>query len=806
MNPELEKVYDPKQVEAKWYKKWEEADSFRTEVRKDKKRFVIMMPPPNVTGILHMGHALQDTVQDALIRYYRMQGYEALWLPGTDHAGISTQNVVEKKLLAKGTKKEDLGREKFLQEVWKHKEEHGGIIMKQKRFLGDSADWSRERFTMDEQLSQAVRAAFVHLYEKGLIYRGDYIVNWCPRCGSAISDDEVNHKEHDSHLWWINYPLKDYPDRYIQVATTRPETMLGDTGVAVNPEDERYRDLIGKTVILPLIGRGIPIVADEAVSLEFGSGAVKVTPAHDPDDFEISKRHNLPPIKVIGEDGRMTAEASEKYRGMDRFECREVVVEDLKREGLLVKITDHKHSVGHCYRCKTVIEPYLSRQWFVKMQPLAQPAIAAVKEGRIKFVPRRWEKVYYGWLENVRDWCISRQLWWGHRIPVWYCEDCGEVIVPREDPSECPECGSKKLQQDPDVLDTWFSSWLWPFSTLGWPGDTPEMKYFYPTDVLVSGYDIIFFWIARMIMAGLEFTGEIPYHTIYITGMIKDEQGRWMSKSLGNGIDPIDMINQYGADAVRYSLTVLNTLGQDIKLAPSRFEMGRNFANKLWNAGRFLQMQGGVKGVETAEAELADLWISSRFQKVVDRVHKNMKRFRLDDALLAIYEFTWHEYCDWYLELIKSRLYGKDDSRRETALTLARDVMRGILELLHPFMPFITEELNAAVCDGEGMLIKATYPKKQKRWVNEESEVKMSFLMETIGAIRNLRSEMHVPPLKMAEIVLIGEDEQIELIEDHIDYFTTLARVDRALRGKEKPHPASSAIVEGLEIFLPLVR
>jgi len=804
MKTELEKTYDPKKVETKWYKIWEENDSFRTKVDENKKRFVIMMPPPNVTGILHMGHALQDTIQDALIRYHRMMGYESLWLPGTDHAGISTQNVVEKKLLAKNIRKEDLGREKFLEEVWRHKEEHGGIIMKQKRYLGDSADWSRERFTMDEQLSRAVRAAFVQLYDRGLIFRGDYIVNWCPRCRSAISDDEVDHEEHNGRLWWINYYLKDLPNQFIQVATTRPETMLGDTAIAVNPKDPRFKGLVGKTAIIPVIKREIPIIADSEVSLEFGTGAVKVTPAHDPNDFEIGKRHSLPSIKVLDEDGKMTVEAGEEFIGMDRYECREALIEELKLRKLLVKTTDHTHAVGHCYRCRTVIEPFLSRQWFVKMKPLAEPAIEAVKDGRIKFVPKRWEKVYFSWLENVRDWCISRQLWWGHRIPVWYCQDCSETIVPLKDPDNCPKCGSENLEQDPDVLDTWFSSWLWPFSTLGWPEKTPEMKYFYPTDVLVSAYDIIFFWIARMIMAGLEFTGDIPYHTIYITGMIKDEQGRWMSKSLGNGIDPIDMINQYGADAVRYSLTVLNTLGQDIKLAPSRFEMGRNFANKLWNAGRFIQMQGGLQGIEPAEDELVDRWISSRFQKVVDIVHRKMKQYRLDDALMAIYEFTWHEFCDWYLELIKPRLYGKDPSARQKALTLSHDLLRGTLELLHPFMPFITEELNQAVTGGDGLLIKADFPKKQKRWINEDAEEKMAFLQEVIGVVRNLRSEMNVPPMKMAEIILIGDKNKIKLIEDHIDYFTNLAKVDRAYRSEVKPKPASSAIVGNLEIFLPL--
>ena len=807
MKTELAKVYNPREVESKWYKSWEDKNCFRTEVREDEKRFVIMMPPPNVTGILHMGHALQDTIQDALIRYYRMMGYESLWLPGTDHAGISTQNVVEKKLLKRGIKKEELGREKFLEEVWKHREEHGSVIMEQKRFLGDSADWSRERFTMDEQLSRAVRAAFVRLYEKGLIYRGDYIVNWCPRCRSALSDDEVDHEEHEGRLWWVNYYLKDYSDRFIQVATTRPETMLGDTAVAVNPEDPRYKDLIGKTAIIPVIKREIPIIGDPSVDMEFGTGAVKVTPAHDPNDFETGRRHGLPAIKVMDEGGNMTIEAGDDFGGMDRFECREALIEELKQRKLLIKVTNHVHSVGHCYRCRTVIEPYLSRQWFVKMKPLAEPAMEAVRDGRIKFVPQRWEKVYFAWLENVRDWCISRQLWWGHRIPVWYCGDCGEVIVSMEDPTECPKCGGENPEQDPDVLDTWFSSWLWPFSTLGWPDDSPEMKYFYPTDVLISGYDIIFFWIARMIMAGLEFTGDIPYHTVYITGMIKDELGRWMSKSLGNGIDPIDMVNQYGADAVRYSLVVLNTEGQDIRLAPTRFEMGRNFANKLWNAGRFLFMQGGLKGCDSAEEELVDRWIKSRLNAAIDKVHAETGRFRLDDALSAIYRFTWNEYCDWYLELIKPRLYGKLPEEREMALATALEVFKSIIKLLHPYMPFITEELNEALFsgpEGNGMLIKSQYPEYRAELCAPEAEKEMSFIQEVIGSVRTLRSEMNVPPMKMGELVLIGQGRQIDLLERYVSYLTTLAKVDRILRAEEKPRPAVSAIVEGVELFLPL--
>ncbi len=814
--PELAKTYDPKRVEDKWYRFWEENDLFRADPNPEKKPYVIMMPPPNVTGILHMGHALQDSVQDALIRYHRMKGFEALWMPGTDHAGIATQNVVERELAQKGIRKEELGREKFLQEVWKWKEKHGGIISIQKRRLGDSPDWHRERFTMDEGMSRAVAEAFVRLYEEGLIYRGDYIVNWCPRCRTAISDEEVDHRETDGHLWFIKYPLKD-SDETITVATTRPETMLGDTAVAAHPDDERYRHLRGKTALLPVLGRELKIIFDEFVDPGFGTGLVKVTPAHDPNDFEMGKRHRLPAVKVLDERGMMTAEAGPDFEGMDRFECRDALVQRLQDHGLIEKIEKHKHAVGHCQRCKTMIEPYLSRQWFVKMQPLAQPAIAAVREGRVKFVPKRWEKVYLAWLENIRDWCISRQLWWGHRIPVYRCKDCGYEWAAAEKPQKCPQLDSKNIEQDPDVLDTWFSSWLWPFSTLGWPEDNEDYRYFYPTDVLVSGYDIIFFWIARMIMAGIYFTGKEPYHTVYITGMIKDELGRWMSKSLGNGIDPLEMIEQYGADAVRYSLVVLTTEGQDIKLAPSRFEMGRNFANKIWNAARFLLMQerpDRFTTCEPPELKLEDRWILSRQQAMLKTVKRKIDRFKLNEALLAIYDFTWHDFCDWYVELIKPRLYQSDDPReREGTLALALRIFETALRALHPFMPFITEELWQEIVSIEGLdlevvrphsIMRQPYPEADPKRVDRKSEEEMELLQSVIQAVRNIRSEMRVPPQAKADLLVKGETAVVARLRERFDILRTAANIARLEEISAPPKTAASTVLDSLEIYVPL--
>ncbi len=692
----IEKIYDPHSVEKRIYAYWLQGDYFRASANPRKKPFTIMMPPPNVTGVLHMGHALQGTLQDALIRFHRMEGFEALWQPGTDHAGIATQNVVERQLAKKNLKKEDLGREKFLEEVWKWKEQHGNIIRQQWERLGCSCDWKRDRFTMDEGLSRAVREVFVTLYEKELIYRGKYLINRCVRCKTAISDEEVKYQEVSGNLWTLKYPLKD-SDESIHVATTRPETMLGDTAVAVHPDDERYKNSIGKVVVLPLVNREIPVIADPHVDPKFGTGAVKVTPAHDPNDFAMGERHNLPKVVVIDENGFMTPEAGAAYAGLERMKARKKVVQDLKKVNLLAKTEDHVHSVGHCTRCGQVIEPLISTQWFVRMKPLAEKAIAAVRDGDIVFHPKRWEKIYFDWLENIRDWCISRQLWWGHRIPVWYCGDCGAVLASRVDPVKCSGCSGKNIVQEEDVLDTWFSSWLWPFSTLGWPDKNDDLAYFYPTSVLVSGYDIIFFWIARMIMAGLEFMDVKPYETVYITGMIKDEQGRWMSKSLGNGIDPIEMIKQYGADSVRYSLVALATEGQDIRLSKDKFEMGRNFANKVWNTFRFLHAKreelGGGQEI-SPEPELMDSWILSRTAKTLTTVKQCFYSYRLNEGLLTMYSFLWHEYCDWYLELLKNRLARVTAEERRALLTaIAIPIFENFLKILHPFMPFLTEEI-----------------------------------------------------------------------------------------------------------------
>jgi valyl-tRNA synthetase len=818
--PDLAKTYDPTLVEDKWYKFWEENDLFRTEVNSGREPFVIMMPPPNVTGILHMGHALQDSIQDALIRYYRMRGRQALWMPGTDHAGIATQNVVERDLLDRGIKREDLGREKFLAEVWKWKDKHGGIISKQKRRLGDSADWHRERFTLDEGMSEAVATAFVKLYydKDKLVYRGYYIVNWCPRCSTAISDEEVDHRETQGHLWYIRYPLlaksavggKD-SDEYLTVATTRPETMLGDTAIAAHPDDERFLHLQGRIAILPVLNREIPIIFDDFVDPKFGTGLVKVTPAHDPNDFDIGKRHHLPQIIVIDEKGAMTHEAGPDFEGMDRFECREALVERLQELGLLEKIEPHTHAVGHCDRCKTVIEPYLSRQWFVKMKPLAEKAIKAVTEDHtIKFVPPRWEKVYLSWLEEIRDWCISRQLWWGHRIPVYTCEDCQHEWAAAKAPQDCEECHSKNFSQDPDVLDTWFSSWLWPFSTLGWPRESEAFRYFYPTQVLVSGYDIIFFWIARMIMAGLKFTERVPFRTVYITGMVKDELGRWMSKSLGNGIDPIEMIDQYGADAVRYSLVVLTTEGQDIKLAPSRFEMGRNFANKLWNAARFLLMQERPDRFsinEPAKLTLEDRWILSRLQRMLETVEDRVARFRLNEALLAIYEFTWHDYCDIYLEtILKPRLYRSSDPiYREGMLAFALKIFETTLRALHPFMPFVTEELWQQIASIEGLdlnmkqpcsIMKQSYPIANSDLINPTIEATMEYAQELNTSARNFRAEKQVPKKGKIEIHSESLDE-CKKLEEYRDIIATSTGSTGVIFIETRPQDSVSAVIPG---------
>ncbi|GAW93314.1 valine--tRNA ligase [Calderihabitans maritimus] len=807
---EISKTYDPKKVEEKWYHYWNERNYFYAPVDEEKEPFCIVMPPPNVTGSLHLGHALDNTLQDILIRWRRMQGYNALWVPGTDHAGIATQARVEEELAKEGLSKYDLGREKFLERVWDWKHQYGNKITSQLRLLGSSCDWSRERFTMDEGCSRAVREVFVRLYKKGLIYRGNYIINWCPKCQTTISDIEVEHQEREGNLWHIRYPVKD-SDEYIVVATTRPETMLGDTAVAVHPEDERYQHLIGRSVILPVVGREIPIIADEYVDPEFGSGAVKITPAHDPNDFEIALRHNLPFVVVIDKNARMTKEAG-KYQGMERYECRKQLLEQLKEEGFLVNVEDYSHAVGQCYRCDTIIEPLVSEQWFVKMKPLAEPAIRAVKEGRIRFVPERFTKIYLNWMENIRDWCISRQLWWGHRIPVWYCQECGEIICETVDPDKCSKCGSSELVQDPDVLDTWFSSALWPFSTLGWPERTPELNYFYPTNVLVTGRDIIFFWVARMIFMSLEFMKEVPFREVFIHGLVLDAQGRKMSKSLGNGVDPIEVIDQYGADTLRFMLVTGNTPGNDLRFHFERLEGVRNFCNKIWNASRFAVMNlSDYEEPEEVSREytLADRWILSRYSRTVKEVTRLLEKYELGEAARILYEFIWTEFCDWYIELIKPRLYGKESPEsRRTAQYVLNYVLGGTMRLLHPFMPFITEEIWHHLPQDRESIMIASWPEDEPEREDREAEQKMELLMNVIRAVRNLRSEMNVPPNRQAEVILAANSaEALKILEEGMSYLKNLANaapVTLRERIEEKPAKAATAVENGIEIFMPL--
>lgn len=803
----MEKVYDPRQVEGKWYPYWEQKGYFHEEVDESKEPFSIVMPPPNVTGALHLGHAIDNTIQDILTRFKRMQGYNTLWLPGTDHAGIATQAKVEEQLAKEGTNRHELGREKFLERVWDWKEQYGGRITQQLRRLGASCDWSRERFTMDEGCSKAVREVFVDLYDKGLIYRGNYIVNWCPQCHTTISDIEVEHVDREGNLWHLRYPVKD-SEEFLVVATTRPETMLGDTAVAVHPEDERYKHLVGKSIILPLVNREIPIITDEYVDREFGTGAVKITPAHDPNDFEMGLRHKLPGIAVMDKEARMNENAG-KYQGMERYAARKEIVKDLDALGALVKVDAHQHAVGECYRCSTVIEPMVSKQWFVKMEPLAKPAMDVVREGILEFVPDRFAKIYLGWLENIRDWCISRQLWWGHRIPVWYCEDCGAEICAKEDPEVCSKCGSKHLQRDPDVLDTWFSSGLWPFSTMGWPEQTPELKQFYPTSVLVTGRDIIFFWVARMIFTGLEFMKEAPFKKVMIHGLVLDAQGRKMSKSLGNGVDPIEVIEQYGADTLRFMLITGNTAGNDLRFQPERLEATRNFANKIWNASRFVLLN--LQDYEEAprgELLLVDRWILSRYEATVQAVTKALDRFDLGEAGRLLYEFIWNEFCDWYIELAKGRLYDKENSvARKTVQSVLLEVLEGTMRLLHPFMPFITEEIwqNLPV-EGESIMIQS-YPKVSD-YRNEAVEKEMNLIMDVIKAIRNIRAEMNVQPGKKAEIILVASDlENLRVLEvgkDNIRQLAGGSQVDVVPSLEVKPAQAASAVLDGVEVYLPL--
>ncbi|AFQ46033.1 valine--tRNA ligase [Desulfosporosinus meridiei] len=804
---EMATAYDSSSVESKWYKYWEENGFFHEEVDKDKQMFSIVMPPPNVTGALHLGHAMDSTIQDILTRFKRMQGFNTLWVPGTDHAGIATQAKVEGQLAKEGTSRHELGREKFLERVWDWKAQYGGRITQQLRRLGSSCDWERERFTMDEGCSKAVREAFVDLYSKGLIYRGNYIVNWCPKCHTTISDIEVEHNDRDGNLYHLRYPVKDSEEALV-VATTRPETMLGDTAVAVHPEDERYRHLIGKTLILPLMDREIPIIADDYVDQEFGTGAVKITPAHDPNDFEMGLRHNLPQIIVMDKDAKMN-EFAGKYQGLDRFEARKAVVADLKAAGVLVKIDPHAHAVGECYRCTTIIEPLVSKQWFVKMEPLAKPAIEVVRDGRLEFVPERFDKIYLGWMENIRDWCISRQLWWGHRIPVWYCEKCGAEICAKEDPSGCPTCGSENLRQDPDVLDTWFSSGLWPFSTLGWPEKTPELEQFYPTSVLVTGRDIIFFWVARMIFMAMEFMKEVPFPKVMIHGLVLDAQGRKMSKSLGNGVDPIEVIEQYGADTLRFMLITGNTPGNDLRFHPERLEATRNFSNKIWNASRYVLLsledyQEGPRG----ELALADRWILTRYASTIENVTKALENFDLGEAGRLLYEFIWNEFCDWYIELTKPRLYNKEDVlARHTAQSVLLEVLEGTLRLLHPFMPFLTEEIWQNFPVAGKSIMTQSWP-GIPAYQDTVAEGNMTLLMEAIKAIRNIRAEMKVAPGQKVEIIMLAADKnQRAVLENGKADILKLAggaSVELFESLPEKPSQSASAVLGGVEIYLPL--
>lgn len=802
----LAKTYDPAEFEDRIYNNWLTKGYFHAEVDKKKKPFTIVIPPPNVTGQLHMGHALDETLQDILIRYKRMQGYSALWVPGTDHAGIATQIKVEAELREKeGLTRYDLGREKFLDRVWDWKNQYGSRIINQLKKIGSSCDWDRERFTMDEGCSKAVKEVFVNLYNKGLIYQGSKIINWCPHCITALSDAEVEHAEQAGHFWHIKYPIKDSDD-YVIIATTRPETLFGDTAVAVNPEDERYKDLVGKTLLLPLTDREIPVIADEYVDKEFGTGCVKITPAHDPNDFEVGQRHNLEQIKVLNDDATMNAYAG-KYEGMDRYECRKAMVKDLEEMGLLLKVEDHSHNVGQCYRCGTTVEPIISRQWFVKMEPLAKPAIEAVKKGDTSFIPEHFTKTYMNWMENVHDWCISRQLWWGHRIPAYYCDKCGKTTVSKEDVTLCPHCGGS-VHQDEDVLDTWFSSALWPFSTLGWPDKTEDLEYFYPTSVLVTGYDIIFFWVARMVFSAMEHTGEAPFKHVFIHGLVRDSQGRKMSKSLGNGIDPLEIIDKYGADALRFTLATGNAPGNDMRFYIERVEASRNFANKIWNASRFTLMNLDVtenKLPDLKDLQLEDKWILSRYNDVVKTVTENLDRYELGVALSNLYDFIWESFCDWYIELVKPRLFDKENPTGKTAQYVLTYVLSNTMKLLHPFMPFITEEIwQHLPHEGESIMISdwPVYDEKLSFKADEES---MELIMQAISAVRNRRAEMNVPPSKKAKVIIVTDKTGV--FEKGTMFFEKLASASEAVVQTDKTGISDNAVnvvVPSAEVFIPL--
>ncbi len=810
MSKELSKTYDPKDIEDRLYANWEKMGYFHAEVDRSKKPFTIVMPPPNITGQLHMGHALDNTMQDIIIRYKRMQGYSALWLPGTDHASIATEVKVVEQIAKEGLTKEDLGREKFLDRVWDWKKEYGGRIVKQLRKMGSSADWQRERFTMDEGCNKAVKEVFVNLYNKGMIYRGERIINWCPCCLTSLSDAEVEYEDQAGHFWHLRYPLSD-GSGYIQMATTRPETMLGDTAVAVNPNDERYKDYVGKTVILPIVHREIPIIADDYVDMEFGTGVVKITPAHDPNDFEVGQRHNLAIINVLTDDAKITDDYPE-FAGMDRYEAREAIVKALDAEGALVKIEDHDHNVGTCYRCHTTIEPRVSKQWFVKMDELAKPAIDAVKNNETRFVPEHFEKTYFHWLENIKDWCISRQLWWGHRIPAFYCDECGELVVTKEDHCNCPKCG-KPMRQDPDTLDTWFSSALWPFSTLGWPDKTEDLDYFYPTNVLVTGYDIILFWVMRMMFSGIEHTGKAPFDTVLIHGLVRDSQGRKMSKSLGNGIDPLEIIDQYGADALRLTLITGNAPGNDMRFYMERVEASRNFANKVWNASRFIMMN--LEGMEIKEPSIdelhtADKWILSRVNTLAKDMTENMDKYELGIAVQKVYDFIWDEFCDWYIEIAKVRTYKKDEdpASANAALWTLRTALTNGLKMLHPFMPFITEEIFTTLCPEEETIMLSAWPEYKEEWNFTDAEAALTRCQDLVRAVRNTRTSMEVPPSRKAKLILVSEDAAVrEVFEANKEVYVNLAFTNGIEIQSDKTgisENAVSCVIPDAVCYLPL--
>ena len=810
---ELEKNYNPSAIEEKLYQKWLDNKYFHADAergrREGKKPFTIVMPPPNITGQLHMGHALDNTMQDILTRYKRMQGYEALWQPGTDHAAIATEVKVIDKLRKEGVDKHDLGRDKFLEACWDWKKEYGTRIIKQLHKLGSSADWDRERFTMDKGCSDAVLEVFVKLYEKGYIYKGSRIINWCPVCQTSISDAEVQHEEQDGFFWHINYPIVGEDSRFVEIATTRPETLLGDTAVAVNPEDERYKDIIGKMLKLPLTDREIPVIADEYVDKEFGTGCVKITPAHDPNDFEVGRRHNLPEICIMHDDATIDCKGS-KYDGMDRYEARKAMVEDLKAQGLLVKVVPHSHNVGTHDRCKTTVEPMVKQQWFVRMEEMAKPAIAALKNGDLKFVPESFGKTYLHWLEGIRDWCISRQLWWGHRIPAYYCQECGEITVAKSMPEKCPKCGCTHLKQDEDTLDTWFSSALWPFSTLGWPEKTKELEYFYPTDVLVTGYDIIFFWVIRMVFSGYEQTGKCPFNTVLIHGLVRDSQGRKMSKSLGNGIDPLEVIDKYGADALRMTLITGNAPGNDMRFYWERVEASRNFANKVWNASRFIMMnmeKAPVHEVSLDDLTMADKWILSKVNTLAKDVTENLDKFELGIGLQKVYDFIWEEFCDWYIEMVKPRLWNDEDSTKAAALWTLKTVLINSLKLLHPYMPFITEEIFCNLQDEEASIMVSAWSEYKTEWNFEQEEYAVETIKEAVRAIRNVRTSMNVAPSKKAKVYVVSENQKLLQIFEHSKvFFATLGYASEVFLQSDKQgiaDDAVSVVIPEASIYIP---